>query len=541
MNLACQKPTTFGYAAETWTYALLTKHINTTAESAGYLRLATIHKTTVFKILTEADIKPYKIEYYCENRDPDFDRKMHNVLLVYKQLELYFEENKPLQTEEGKNIHVVSYDEKPGIQAIATTSDDLPADETHQCIRRDYEYKRLGTLSLLAGIDLQTGDAIPLVSDSHTSKDYVQFLKILDERYPQEDKIRIILDNLKVHTSKETIRYLSTVPGRFEFVFTPKHGLFKILTEADIKPYKIEYYCENRDPDFDRKMHNVLLVYKQLELYFEENKPLQTEEGKNIHVVSYDEKPGIQAIATTSDDLPADETHQCIRRDYEYKRLGTLSLLAGIDLQTGDAIPLVSDSHTSKDYVQFLKILDERYPQEDKIRIILDNLKVHTSKETIRYLSTVPGRFEFVFNLQTGDAIPLVSDSHTSKDYVQFLKILDERYPQEDKIRIILDNLKVHTSKETIRYLSTVPGRFEFVFTPKHGSWLNMIEGFFSKLTRQLLRGMRVKSKTELVNRLYKYFDEINEEPVVFHWKYNLDDLDVSEAVITDALKYELN
>ncbi|WP_039943899.1 IS630 family transposase [Treponema phagedenis] len=296
INLACQKPTTFGYAAETWTYALLTKHINTTAESAGYLRLATIHKTTVFKILTEADIKPYKIEYYCENRDPDFDRKMHNVLLVYKQLELYFEENKPLQTEEGKNIHVVSYDEKPGIQAIATTSDDLPADETHQCIRRDYEYKRLGTLSLLAGIDLQTGDAIPLVSDSHTSKDYVQFLKILGERYPQEDKIRIILDNLKVHTSKETIRYLSTVPGRFEFVFTPKHG-----------------------------------------------------------------------------------------------------------------------------------------------------------------------------------------------------------------------------------------------------SWLNMIEGFFSKLTRQLLRGMRVKSKTELVNRLYKYFDEINEEPVVFHWKYNLDDLDVSEAVITDALKYELN
>ncbi|WP_252714402.1 helix-turn-helix domain-containing protein [Treponema phagedenis] len=134
INLACQKPTTFGYAAETWTYALLTKHINTTAESAGYLRLATIHKTTVFKILTEADIKPYKIEYYCENRDPDCDRKMHNVLLVYKQLELYFEENKPLQTEEGKNIHVVSYDEKPGIQAIATTSDDLPADETHQCI-----------------------------------------------------------------------------------------------------------------------------------------------------------------------------------------------------------------------------------------------------------------------------------------------------------------------------------------------------------------------------------------------------------------------
>lgn len=250
-----------------------------------------------------------------------------------------------------------------------------------------------------------------------------------------------------------------------------KSTVHSILDEAEIKPFRIKYYCENRDPDFDSKMHNVLLVYKQLSMQFDEDGHLLPwEESKEVvHVLSYDEKPGIQVIATTSEDLLPNEHHGTISRDYEYKRLGTLSLLAGIDLQTGEAIPLVSETHNSK-------------------------------------------------------------------DYVEFLKILDNKYPEGDKIRIVLDNLKVHTSEETRKYLSTVPGRFEFVFTPKHGSWLNMVEGFFSKMTKQMLRGIRVKSKEELADRIYLYFDEINAEPVVFHWKYNLDDIDVSEEVIADTL-----
>ena len=193
------------------------------------------------------------------------------------------------------------------------------------------------------------------------------------------------------------------------------------------------------------------------------------EDGQSVHVLSYDEKPGIQAIASTSDDLRPDEAHSTISRDYEYKRLGTVSLLAAIDLQTGEAIPLIRDKHSSK-------------------------------------------------------------------EYIEFLKMLDSKYPKGDKIRSILDNLKVHTSDETRRFLATVSGRFEFVFTPKHGSWLNMIEGFFSKMTRQMLRGIRVKTKEELIKRMYKYFEEANEEPVVFHWKYNLDDIDVSEEIIVDTL-----
>ena len=223
INIACQKPV-----------ELLTKHINKFAEEAGHIRLSTVSQSKVRTILEEADIKPNKITYYCENRDPDFDQKMHNVLLVYKQLSLQFDERGQLLpfAEDGQVVHVLSYDEKPGIQAIANTSEDLLPDESHRNISRDYEYKRLGTVALLAGIDLQTGEAIPLVRDRHSSKEYVEFLSLLDAKYPKGDKIRLVLDNLKVHTSEETRKYLAKVPGRFEFVFTPKHGSWLNLVEG---------------------------------------------------------------------------------------------------------------------------------------------------------------------------------------------------------------------------------------------------------------------------------------------------------------------
>ena len=94
----------------------------------------------------------------------------------------------------------------------------------------------------------------------------------------------------------------------------------------------------------------------------------------------------------------------------------------------------------------------------------------------------------------------------------------------------------MHSSEETKKYLVTVPERFEFVFTPKHGSWLNLVEGFFSKLTRQCLKDIRVKTKDELEKRIYKYFEETNAEPVVYHWKYKLSEIDPTEEVKTETL-----
>ncbi len=73
------------------------------------------------------------------------------------------------------------------------------------------------------------------------------------------------------------------------------------------------------------------------------------------------------------------------------------------------------------------------------------------------------------------------------------------------------------------------------MFTPKHASWLNIVEGFFSKMTKQMLRNIRVETKDELVTRIYKYFDEINETPVAYHWAWNLNDIDASETVVTET------
>ena len=89
---------------------------------------------------------------------------------------------------------------------------------------------------------------------------------------------------------------------------------------------------------------------------------------------------------------------------------------------------------------------------------------------------------------------------------------------------MILDNHSAHISRETRAWLATrPPGRFEFTFTPKHGSWLNLIEGFFSKLARSVLRQIRVASKQELKDRIIAAMDHFNQSPVVHTWSYKLE------------------
>jgi transposase len=234
--------------------------------------------------------------------------------------------------------------------------------------------------------------------------------------------------------------------------------LHKILRQGELRPHKIRYYVERRDPAFEAKMAHVLHVYKEVEIV---NEYRQGEAGQPLGMVtiSYDEKPGIQALAvTTPDRPPVAGRHPSHLRDYEYERLGTVSLLAGMDLHTGRIVEIVSDTHTSADFIAFLKKLDGAYPERQKIRLVLDN--------------------------------------HSA-----------------------------HVSKETRSYLDTAPQRFVFVFTPTHGSWLNLIENQFSKMTRTMLRGIRVASKQELIDRIHLYFDEINASPVIFRWKYKMDEV----------------
>ncbi len=155
----------------------------------------------------------------------------------------------------------------------------------------------------------------------------------------------------------------------------------------------------------------------------------QDGESPAVAIISYEERPGIQALANRSPDLPpVPLRHPAFARDHEYIRTGTLSLLAGIDLVTGVVHASVAPRHRSREFVADLARFDAAYPPQTAIKII--------SRESLR-----------------------------------------------------------HKSKETRAWLAQrCEGRFTFVFTPKHGSWLNLIKGFCSKLARSVLRHIRVAS-----------------------------------------------
>ena len=143
---------------------------------------------------------------------PSSKTKMAEVLCVYREVAI-LKEAAAAAKDQSKPVAVVSYDEKPGIQAIANTAPDLPPKPgVHPSFARDFEYKRHGTLSLLAGIDLLTGKVHALVKDRHRSREFVEFLKLLDAAYPADTAIKLILDNHSAHISKETKAWLAAQP-----------------------------------------------------------------------------------------------------------------------------------------------------------------------------------------------------------------------------------------------------------------------------------------------------------------------------------------
>jgi len=239
VNLACTKPKDHGYAAETWTLSQLAKHTRKHAPSAGHECLKRAAKATNHRILKSQALQPHKIRYYLEKRDDQFEKKMRDVLIVYKEVN---DQNKEPKKGRCKKIVTVSLDEKPGIQAIGNIAPDLPPQPgKYPCIGRDYEYKRYGTLSLLAALDLHDGHVIAQVHERHRSSEFVLLLKEIDEYYPKNLQIRLILDNHSAHISKETMSYLATRPNRFIYLHTPKHGSWLISLKPSSQRFRAHF------------------------------------------------------------------------------------------------------------------------------------------------------------------------------------------------------------------------------------------------------------------------------------------------------------
>lgn len=270
--------------------------------------------------------------------------------------------------------------------------------------------------------------------------------KPLDFGYPHELWTQRLLQKyIREHADDE---------GYHEVAKISQGTISKICNASVIKPFKIRSYIQKRDPDFKEKAATVLHTYQEANIL-----KVQENEGKEpeTFILSFDEKSGIQVLDNKYPDLmPIPGQYPYISRDYEYIRKGTVCLQAAIDLVTG--------------FVHYR-----------------------------------------------------ISEKNNSAEFIEFLRNIDNQYPKKVKIKVILDNLKVHSSAQTMGYLKTVPNRFEFIFTPKHASWLNIIESFFSKTSRSVLRGIRVKSKEEIILRLSNYIDSLNQEPVIFKWSYKMD------------------
>lgn len=277
-----------------------------------------------------------------------------------------------------------------------------------------------------------------------------------DAPLTQQWTITSLVDYLHEHCEKQGFPELKSIT---------RSKVWNVLNDRDIKPHQMKYYLVRKDPEFEEKAKKVLLLYKRVEWILQMTKD-QVAQGASPDklsgevFVSYDEKPGIQAIKNIAPDLPATVEHGRMARDYEYRRLGTVSLLAGIDLLSGEVTGLVRDSHSSEDFIDFLETLNKKYDSSLKINIILDNHSVHKSKAVMDYLATQRS------------------------------------------------------------------GRFDFTFTPKHASWLNLVESFFSKLAKQSLRGLRVKSLDDLKKRILDWIKRTNEDRVPYRWKWQLEDIE---------------
>ena len=265
INLACQKPKELGYAAEVWTRKALADHARRHGPEAGYDCLQRAAKATIQRILEGHPIRPHKIAYYLERRDPDFEQKMVDILCMYQEVNA---QNETAQLGEIPSIITVSVDEKPGVQAIKNIAPDIMPNPTKQSrILRDYEYKRLGTLSILAALDLHDGHVLAQIHERHRSREFIMLLEEMDAYYPPESTIRIVLNNHSAHISKETMNYLAAKPGRFIYIHTPKHGSWLNLVETLFGKMARTFLKHIRVDSKEELKARILLGIKEINTY----------------------------------------------------------------------------------------------------------------------------------------------------------------------------------------------------------------------------------------------------------------------------------
>ncbi len=180
----------------------------TIRDLAAALAETGISKSTVGRILKDIDLNPHKVESWLNSKDPDFEPKAAEICGLYLA--------------PPENALVVSVDEKTGIQALGRKFPDKP-ERPGSSRKREFEYKRHGTVSLFAAFVVHSGRVIGEVKERHTRVEFLDFLEELNRNCPKDKMIHVIVDNLAVHKTQEVKDWLAR-NRRFEFHFTPTHA-----------------------------------------------------------------------------------------------------------------------------------------------------------------------------------------------------------------------------------------------------------------------------------------------------------------------------
>jgi len=166
-----------------------------------------VSHVTVHRVLSAERIKPHLQEMWLNSQDPDFEAKQAEIIGLYL--------NPP------ENALVLCMDEKTGVQALGRKAPDKPV-RPATVARREFEYVRHGTKSLLAALAVHEGTVTGQCYDRHTHTEFLDFLQTLDRLYPSGE-LHLIVDNLSVHKHENVQRWLERHP-RVKFHFTPTHA-----------------------------------------------------------------------------------------------------------------------------------------------------------------------------------------------------------------------------------------------------------------------------------------------------------------------------